>query len=112
MTRVFCTSTRTPTDGSTRDSSSTASTAWKKRGAGAAVRLGDLDAHDAEIEQLVDERCGILACSSISRTSGRISRVGELAHAVPEKAFVLGQNTVSGGVSRASRARRTSDWAK
>ena len=30
MTSVFCTSTRTPIDGSTRDSASTASTAWKK----------------------------------------------------------------------------------
>jgi hypothetical protein len=30
MTRVFWTSTMTPTEGSTRESSSTASTAWKK----------------------------------------------------------------------------------
>ena len=30
MTSVFCTSTRTPIDGSTSDSASTASTAWKK----------------------------------------------------------------------------------
>src|SRR5690242_10247333 len=29
MTSVFCTSTSTPTDGSTRDSDSTASTEWK-----------------------------------------------------------------------------------
>ena len=56
MTSVFCTSTSTPIDGSTRDSASTASTEWKKRRAGAAVRLGDLDAHHAEVEQLVDER--------------------------------------------------------
>ena len=30
MTSVFCTSTSTPTDGSTRDSASTARTEWKK----------------------------------------------------------------------------------
>ncbi len=30
MTSVFCTSTSTPIDGSTRDSASTASTEWKK----------------------------------------------------------------------------------
>ena len=29
MNRVFCTSTKTPTEGSTRDKASTASTAWK-----------------------------------------------------------------------------------
>jgi hypothetical protein len=29
ITSVFCTSTRTPTDGSTRESDSTASTEWK-----------------------------------------------------------------------------------
>ena len=29
MTSVFCTSTSTPIDGSTRDSASTASTEWK-----------------------------------------------------------------------------------
>ena len=31
MTSVFWTSTSTPTEGSTRESSSTASTEWKKR---------------------------------------------------------------------------------
>ena len=46
----------------------------EEAGAAAAVALGDLDAHHAEVEQLVDERVGIFACSSISRTSGRISR--------------------------------------
>ena len=55
MTSVFCTSTSTPIEGSTRENSSTASTEGKNRAAGAAIRLGNLDAHDAELEQLVDE---------------------------------------------------------
>ena len=58
MTSVFCTSTRTPTDGSTRDSASTASTEWKNVAAGAAEAFGHLDAHHAELEQLVDQRPG------------------------------------------------------
>ena len=74
MTSVFCTSTSTPTEGSTRDSASTASTEWKNVAPAPPKRLGDLDPHDAELEQLVDEAAAIFACSSISRTSGRISR--------------------------------------
>ena len=46
----------------------------EERGAGAAKALRNLDAHDAEREELVDELGEIFACSSISRTSGRISR--------------------------------------
>ncbi len=92
MTSVFCTSTRTPTDGSTRDSASTARTEWKKRRAGAAVALGDLDAHHAEIEQLVDERPAdfrVLVHFADERTDLAIR---ELVHAVAEETFVFGQN--------------------
>ena len=55
MTSVFCTSTKTPTDGSTRESASTARTAWKNVAPAPPYDLGNLDAHHAEIEQLLDE---------------------------------------------------------
>ena len=65
----------------------------EERAAGAAVALGDLDAHDAELEQLVDER---RAGSSRARPSrGRAAGpapVGELADAVAEDRFVFGQD--------------------
>ncbi len=82
-TSVFCTSTRTPTAGSTRDSASTASTAWKNVAPAPPKRLGNLDAHDAELEQpgqqarvergllvhLADERAGFPATAKSKTVS-------------------------------------------
>ena len=52
---VFCTSTITPAEGSTAESSSTARMAWKKRAALPAVLFGDLDPHQAHLEELLDD---------------------------------------------------------
>ena len=41
---------------------------------------------------------GIFACSSISRTSGRIWALGELAYAVAEEELVLGEQGERRGV--------------
>src|SRR6185436_16909430 len=63
----------------------------KEAGAAAAVALGDLDAHDAEIEQLADERrrqLGLLVHFAHQRPN---LPVGELVHAVAEQPFVFGQ---------------------
>ena len=91
MTSVFCTSTSTPTDGSTRDSASTASTEWKKRRAAAAERLGNLDAHDAEVEQLVDERARDLRVLVHLADERPDFAIGELVDAVAEQPLVFGQ---------------------
>ncbi len=90
MTSVFCTSTSTPTDGSTRDSSSTASTAWKKRpppppnASGISMPITPRSNSSSMsvarnlrvLVHLADERADLC--------------VGELAHAVAEQALVLG----------------------
>ena len=55
MNSVFCTSTRTPMDGSTSESASTASSDVKEARAAAAEPLRNLDAHDAEFEELRDK---------------------------------------------------------
>ena len=91
MTSVFCTSTRTPTEGSTRDSASTARTEWKKVRAGAAVGFGNLDAHDAEVEELVDELAGHLRLLVHVADERPDLSIGELVHAVAEQRFVVGQ---------------------
>jgi hypothetical protein len=57
----------------------------------AAVRLGDLDPHDAEIEQLRDQRrrdLGVLVHVADQRSD---FAVREFVDAVPEKPFVFGQ---------------------
>ena len=63
----------------------------EERRAAAAVALGDLDAHDAEVEQLVDERArdlGVLVHLADERPD---LAVRELVHAVAEQPFVFGQ---------------------
>ena len=52
MQSVFCTSTRTPTEGSTAEISSTARMASKKVPPDAAILLWDFDAHQAESKKL------------------------------------------------------------
>ena len=78
-------------DGSTRDSASTASTEWKKRRAAAAVALRDLDAHDAELEQLVDERARDLRVLVHLAHERPDFAIRELVDAVAEQPFVFGQ---------------------
>ena len=96
---MFCTSTSTPTDGSTCDSASTASTAWKNVPPGAAVRLGDLDAHHAQVEQLVDERARELRVLVHLADERRDLAARELEHAVAEQQLVLfeGGESPAGG---------------
>ena len=100
MTRVFCTSTTTATDGSTRDSSSTASTD-RKNGAPAPPS-------DSGISMPITPRSnslsmsarGMTACSSISRARGGDLRLGERADAGAEQVLLLGepgQGSGSGG---------------
>ena len=91
MTRVFWTSTRTPIDGSTRDSSSTASTEWKNVPARPAEALGDLDRHHAEVEEVGDQilrDLGVLIHFADQRAH---AGVGEVTNALPEDPFVLGE---------------------
>ena len=71
MTRVFWTSTSTPTDGSTRESSSTTSTEWKNVPPPPPNALGNLDAHQSHPEQLGQERRGP---SGRSRPCSRVRR--------------------------------------
>ena len=97
-TSVFWTSTRTPTDGSTRDSSSTARTAWKKLAPGAAVGFGDLDGHHPEVEQLVDERARNLRLLVHFPDERPDPGLGELPDAGPEQPLVLRQNGQGLGV--------------
>ena len=104
-TSVFCTSTRTPTDGSTRDSSSTASTEWKKcrrrrrRLSGISIPM------TPSSNSLSTSERGIFACSSISRTSGRTWASANCADAVAKDRFVFGQQGQRLAVSRAVLAR-------
>ena len=73
MTSVFWTSTSTPTDGSTRDNAFDREHRVEERAAGAAEAFRDLDAHHAELEQLVDQRPDIAPARPSRATSGRIS---------------------------------------
>ena len=109
-TSVFCTSTSTPTDGSTRDSSSTTSTAWKKRAARAAVRVGNLDAHDAQIEQLVDESPGNLGVLVHLADERADLGVGELPHAVAKEPLVFGQACQRGRQGFGGRGGHDPEW--
>ena len=71
----------------------------KKAGAAAAVRFGNLDAHHAEPEQLVDERAGnrgVLVHLTDERPD---LAVGELVDAVADQPFFLGER-VSAGAGR------------
>ncbi len=107
MTSVFCTSTSTPMDGSTRDSASTASTAWKKvpppppNGSGISIPI------TPRSNSLSMSSRGIFACSSIDLARRTDLPVGELVHAVAEQPLVvsqLGQRGVR-GVARRGRHR-------
>ena len=63
----------------------------EQRGAGAAVFLGNLDAHDAEVEELRQQRrrhLGVFVHLAHERPH---LAVGELVDAVGEEAFVVGQ---------------------
>jgi len=63
----------------------------EERGAGAAERLGDLDRHDTEVEELVDQRArdlGVLVHLADERADFAIR---EFVDAVAEKRLVLGQ---------------------
>jgi hypothetical protein len=63
----------------------------KERRAGAAVALGNLDAHDAELEQLVDQRSRDLRVLVHFANLGTNFAVGEFVHAVAENDLVFGQ---------------------
>ena len=96
MTRVFCTSTRTPTDGSTVDSASTASTEWKKVPPAPPWASGTSMPITPSSNSRSMRARGILACSSISRTSGLISRAAN--------SRTLSRNSASSSARRVSGA--------
>ena len=88
---MFCTSTTTPADASTRDNSSTATIRLKELGAASAVLLWDLDPHQPELEEFVDEiffEDALLVHLLHQRTD---LIVGELANVVAEKNLVFGE---------------------
>ena len=58
--------------------------------------LGDLDAHDAEVEQLVDQRAWDLRVLVHVAHQRPDLRVGELAHAVAKEGFVFGKHGEGG----------------
>ena len=91
MTSVFWTSTSTPTDGIDPRERFDGQHGVEERGAGAAVALGDLDAHDAELEQLVDELAGHLGVLVHLADERPDLAVGEFVDAVAEQRFVFGQ---------------------
>ena len=74
-------------EGSTRDSDSTARTAWKKAGAAPAEAFGNLDAHDAEREKLVDERAGNLRVLVHLTDELPDLAIGEFIHTVANQTF-------------------------
>ena len=73
MTSVFCTSTRTPTEGSTRESDSTTSTASKNDMPVPPCDSGISMPMNPCSKSWSTSVRGILACSSLSRESGLIS---------------------------------------
>src|SRR5688572_15713054 len=73
MTRVFWTSTSTPTAGSTRESASTASTEWKNVAPAPPKRSGISTPITPRSNSRVSRPESSVARSSISRTRGRIS---------------------------------------
>ena len=100
LTSVFCTSTITPDEASTRDNSSTASMASKNLAPPAAVLLGDLDAHQPELEKIVDEvfiKNTLLVHFFDQRTN---LLVGKLADVVAEENFVIRERGQRGGCMR------------
>ena len=89
MTSVFWTSTSTATEGSTRADGLDRQHGVEERPAAAAEALGDLDAHHAQLEQLVDEvsrDLGVLVHLADERPD---LLVGELADAVAEEHLVF-----------------------
>ncbi len=89
MTSVFWTSTSTPTDGSTRDSASTASTAWKN--------VPPAPPADSGISMPMTPSSNSWSMS-VARHLRRLIHladvrpdlaVGELVHAVAEEPFVV-----------------------
>ena len=88
---VFCTSTITPAEGSTAESSSTARIALEEGAALPAVLLGDLDPHQAHLEELLDdvlaEDAGLVHLAHV----GADLFAGELAHGGLEELFVFGE---------------------
>ena len=91
MHSVFCTSTSTATEGSTRASSSTTRIDMKNVGAGAAVLLGDLDPHDPELEAGVDQLAGDLRLLVHLPDEGADLLLREVADDLPEGLLVLGE---------------------
>ena len=64
----------------------------EERAARPAVGLGDLDAHDAEVEQLFDQRLRDLRLLIHFADERPDLRGGELADAVAEDPFVFGEH--------------------
>ena len=81
-----------------------------RSGRRAAEGLGDLDAHDAEIEQLVDQRPRDLRLLVHLADERPDLRLGELADAVAEQLLVFGQDRERLGVSATSSVMRVTPW--
>ncbi len=73
LTSVFCTSIRTPTEGSTRDSSSTPMMAMKNEAPVPPCSSGVSTPISPRSKSCLRTSGAIFACSSISSTRGRIS---------------------------------------
>ena len=88
---VFCTSTITPAEGSTAESSSTARIGLEEVAALPAVFLGDFDAHQAHLEELADdvfaEHAGFVHLADM----GADFLARELAHGGLEELLVFAQ---------------------
>ena len=91
MTSVFCTSTSTPTDGSTRESSSTTRTEWKNVPPPPPSRSGTSTPIRPISNSRVSSAGSMRAVSSMTRARGAELLQGELAHALPEQSLVLGE---------------------
>ena len=100
LTSVFCTSTITPTEASTRDSSSTARMASKNVPPPPPYCSGNLDAHQSQLEEVLDQRRleHALLVHLLDVRPDRL--IGKLANGVAKQGFVFSKLTSgAGGIS-------------
>ena len=106
MTSVFCTSTITPDGGVDARDFFDGEDGFEELGSAAAVLLGNFDAHQAELEELVDQVFIEDALLVHLLDQGTNFLVGELADVVAEENFVFGkggEGSGNGGLQRGFR---------
>ena len=91
LTSVFCTSTTTPAEASTARKLFNREDGFEERAAAAAVLLGNFDAHQSKLEELVDQR-GLEHALLVHLLNMRPDGfVGELANGIAKQDFIFGE---------------------